>query len=143
MRRRMSEAQEPDTPSSSAHEEPATEVPLEEPTEQQPESAPPLPDASPELTEGFLERYGPIWNSLLSHLTEIRENQTGLIDRLHADNVSLYNLGSTTIQDLSETFLKIPGYVDKIKSLRKEMESITKQMAKLKTRAQRLRPSAP
>ncbi|KAJ4460212.1 hypothetical protein PAPYR_3601 [Paratrimastix pyriformis] len=94
--------------------------------------------ATQQIADSLLEIQNEAWEPLTQSLQEISQNQAAVIQALKVEDAR-----SVYIQQqfaaISETFNKIPFYLQKVKAIRKEMKNVGEKVGKLKKRAEKFK----
>lgn len=89
------------------------------------------------LTGGFLEVFSPEMEKALNSFRKLRTSQEEILLSIEMKN-QVFN-GSPITQDIAQTLQMVPAYREKLISISRDMNLISRRVAKLKQRAQKLK----
>eukprot|EP01103_Thecamoeba_quadrilineata_P004003 TRINITY_DN13733_c0_g1_i1.p1 TRINITY_DN13733_c0_g1~~TRINITY_DN13733_c0_g1_i1.p1 ORF type:complete len:145 (+),score=47.49 TRINITY_DN13733_c0_g1_i1:11-445(+) len=93
------------------------------------------PDGIDLLVEGFVSSAKPSLEHISQRLLEVQNNQSSLITTLQKERDQLTNI---QIQNIIETFGKVPVYEARVQKVLREMYSLSSRMDKLKKQSDKL-----
>ena len=93
-------------------------------------------EAIRQLADGFLATYTPIFEQTLRHLSELRQSHVELLGTMSEEDAKL--LALPHYQSVATSMGKVPGYLQKMHQLQRDMASIQSRVAALHRRALRM-----